>query len=144
MGKASDLGLLGPRIGSKLTYRMQHGISRQVPKDTLAFSPQHGTARPMIANAQSDGTHKCDALSQDGTIGRHSLVYEREILVKLCRRDSPFITEKAIYEFRDIYDHLATFFEVIEICRELIARIMEIHLSMIDNQMVVVANRTNA
>ena len=57
---------------------------------------------------------------------RKSLVYEREILVKLCRRDSQFITEKAIYEFRDIYDHLAKFFEVIEICRELIATVMEI------------------
>jgi magnesium transporter len=74
---------------------------------------------------------------------RKSLVYEREILVKLCRRDSPFIGEKAIYEFRDIYDHLAKFFEVIEICRELIATIMEIHLSMINNRMARVANRTN-
>ncbi len=74
---------------------------------------------------------------------RKSLVYEREILVKLCRGDSPFITEKAIYQFRDIYDHLAKFFEVIEICRELIATVMEIHLSMINNQMAMIANRTN-
>jgi magnesium transporter len=74
---------------------------------------------------------------------RKSLVYEREIIVKLCRRDSPFITEKAIYEFRDIYDHLAKFFEVIEICRELIATVMEIHLSMINNQMAMIANETN-
>ncbi len=72
-----------------------------------------------------------------------SLVYEREILVKLCSRDSPSITEKAIYHFRDIYDHLAKFFEVNEICRELIATVMEIHLSMINNQMEMVANRTN-
>jgi len=74
---------------------------------------------------------------------RKSLVYEREILVKICRRDSPYISEKAIYNFRDIYDHLAKFFEVIEICRELIATIMEIHLSMINNHMAMVANRTN-
>ena len=74
---------------------------------------------------------------------RKSLVYEREILVKLCRRDSPFVSDKAIYEFRDIYDHLAKFFEVIEICRELIATITEIHLSMINNQMAMIANRTN-
>jgi magnesium transporter len=74
---------------------------------------------------------------------RKSLVYEREILVKLCRRDSPFISEKAIYNYRDIYDHLAKFFEVIELCRELIATIMEIHLSMINNQMAMLANKTN-
>lgn len=74
---------------------------------------------------------------------RKSLVFEREILVKICRRDSPFISEKAIYDFRDIYDHLAKFFEIIEICRELIASIMEIHLSMVSNQMALLGNKTN-
>ena len=74
---------------------------------------------------------------------RKSLVYEREILVKLCRRDSPFVTEDAIYGFRDIYDHLAKFFEVVEICRELISSIMEIHLSMVNNTMARSANSTN-
>ncbi len=63
--------------------------------------------------------------------------------MKLCSRDSPFITEKAIYHFRDIYDHLAKSFEVNDICRELIATVMEIHQSMINNQMEMVANRTN-
>jgi magnesium transporter len=74
---------------------------------------------------------------------RKSLVHEREILVKLCRRDSPYVSEKAIYHFRDIYDHLAKFFEVIEICRELVASIMEIHLAMVNNQMAMVGNKTN-
>jgi len=74
---------------------------------------------------------------------RKSLVYEREILVKMCRRDSPFISADAIYDFRDIYDHLAKFFEVVEICRELIASIMEIHLSMVNNRMTMAANKTN-
>jgi magnesium transporter len=74
---------------------------------------------------------------------RKSLVYEREILVKICRRDSPYISDEAIYDYRDIYDHLAKFFEVVEICRELIGSIMEIHLSIINNRMTVVANKTN-
>ena len=74
---------------------------------------------------------------------RKSLVYEREVLVKMCRRDSPFITADAIYDFRDIYDHLAKFFEVIEICRELVASIIEIHLSMVNNQITMAANKTN-
>jgi magnesium transporter len=74
---------------------------------------------------------------------RKSLVHEREILVKLCRRDSPYVSERAIYHYRDIYDHLAKFFEVVEICRELIASIMEIHLAMVNNQMAMVGNKTN-
>jgi magnesium transporter len=74
---------------------------------------------------------------------RKSLFHEREILVKICRRDSPFITEAAIYHFRDIYDHLVKFVEVIEICREMIATLMEIHLSLVNNELARLGNRTN-
>ena len=41
---------------------------------------------------------------------RKSLFHEREILVKICRKDCRFITEKAIFHYRDIYDHLVGFF----------------------------------
>jgi magnesium transporter len=74
---------------------------------------------------------------------RKSLLHEREILVRICRRDSPFISESAIYHFRDIYDHLAKFFEAIEIYREMITSLMEIYLSVLNNRMTIVANRTN-
>jgi magnesium transporter len=74
---------------------------------------------------------------------RKSLFHEREILIKICRRDSPYITEKSIYHFRDVYDHLAKFFEASEISREMITNLMEMYLSMINNHMAKVANKTN-
>ena len=74
---------------------------------------------------------------------RKSLFHEREILVKICRRDCPYISEKAIYHFRDIYDHLTKYFEVVEIYREMITSLMEMYLSMINNRMAETANRTN-
>jgi len=74
---------------------------------------------------------------------RKSLFHEREILVKICRRDSPFISEAAIYHFRDIYDHLVKFVEVVEICRELIGTLMELHLSLVNNELARLGNRTN-
>ena len=74
---------------------------------------------------------------------RKSINHEREILVKICRRDSPFITEKTIYHFRDIYDHLSKLFEATEISRELISGFMDMYLSMMNNRMTMVANRTN-
>jgi magnesium transporter len=74
---------------------------------------------------------------------RKSLVHEREVLVKICRRDSPYIGDKAIYHFREVYDHLAKFFEVIEIGREMITSLMEMYLSMINNEMARSANSTN-
>jgi len=74
---------------------------------------------------------------------RKSLFHEREIMVRICRRDSSFVSEKVIYHFRDIYDHLAKFFEAIEIYREMITSLMEMYLTMINNRMTQVANRTN-
>ena len=74
---------------------------------------------------------------------RKSITHEREILVKICRKDSPFITEKSIYHFRDIYDHLAKFFEETEIYRDMISGLMEMYLSMMNNRMAMLANRTN-
>ncbi|MBN1337347.1 MAG: magnesium transporter CorA family protein [Deltaproteobacteria bacterium] len=74
---------------------------------------------------------------------RKSLFHEREILVRICRGDSPWIGERAVVHFRDVYDHLARYFEVTEIGREMIANLMEIYLSMLNNRMAALANRTN-
>ena len=74
---------------------------------------------------------------------RKSLFHEREILVKICRKDSPFISEAAIYHFRDIYDHLTKFFEFTEMNRDILTSLTETYLSLVNNRMAEVANRTN-
>jgi magnesium transporter len=74
---------------------------------------------------------------------RKSLFHEREILVKICRMDCPFIPEKAIFHFRDIYDHLAKFFELTETDREIVTSLMELYTSLLNNQMTKVSNQTN-
>jgi len=75
---------------------------------------------------------------------RKSLFHEREILVKICRKDCLFIPEGAIIFYRDIYDHLTKFFELTESSRDLVTSLMEMYLSMLNNQMNKVANETNA
>lgn len=74
---------------------------------------------------------------------RKSLFHEREVLGRLCRRDCPFVAEAAIYHFRDIYDHLTKFFELIEMNRDIVTSLTEVYLSLINNQMATVANETN-
>ena len=83
-------------------------------------------------------------LRRDLLAARKSLFYEREILVRVCRRDCPFVGSKAIYMFRDIYDHLARLFELTETSRDIVTSLMEMHLSMLNNQMAQSANVTNA
>jgi magnesium transporter len=74
---------------------------------------------------------------------RKSLFHEREILVKICRKDCVYIPEKAILLYRDIYDHLTRFFELTESYRDLVTSLMEMYLSMLNNQMTKAANDTN-
>jgi magnesium transporter len=74
---------------------------------------------------------------------RKTLFHEREILVKICRMDCPFIPEKAIFHFRDIYDHLAKFFELTETDREMVTSLMELYTSLLNNQMTKMSNDTN-
>jgi len=74
---------------------------------------------------------------------RKSLFHERETLVKICRKDCPFIPEKALLFYRDIYDHLAIFFELTETSRDTVTSLMEMYLTMLNNQMSHIANQTN-
>jgi magnesium transporter len=74
---------------------------------------------------------------------RKSLYHEREILVKICRMDCPFVSDKAIFHYRDIYDHLAKFFELTDTYRELVTSLMELYTSLLNNLMTKMANKTN-
>lgn len=74
---------------------------------------------------------------------RKSLYHEREILVKICRMDCPFIGEKAVFHFRDIYDHLAKFLELTETYREIVTSLMELYTSLLNNLMTKASNETN-
>ena len=74
---------------------------------------------------------------------RRSLFHEREIMVKISRKDCPFIPEKALFYYRDIYDHLTKFFEMTETSRDVVTSLMEMYLSMLNNKMAETANRTN-
>jgi magnesium transporter len=75
---------------------------------------------------------------------RKSLYHEREILVKINRLDCPFIPEKAVVPYRDIYDHLSKFFELTETYREIETSLMELYTSMLNNKMTQMSNETNA
>jgi magnesium transporter len=52
--------------------------------------------------------------------------------------------EEAIFHYRDIYDHLVGFFELTESYRDIVTSLMEMYLSMLNNQMTKAANETNS
>jgi magnesium transporter len=97
----------------------------------------------MIANAYSFKPTELIRFRRYLLSLRKSLFHEREILIKICRKDCPFIAEKVIFHYRDIYDHLVRFFELTESYRDIITSLMEMYLSMLNNQMTKAANQTN-
>jgi magnesium transporter len=66
---------------------------------------------------------------------KKSISPQRDILNKLIRRDSRFISEKAVIYYRDIYDHLMRAYNSLEANRDLITSVFEAYLSMISNEM---------
>jgi magnesium transporter len=97
----------------------------------------------MLANVSHFNPAELVRLRRDLLSLRKSLFHEREILTKICRKDCPFISEKAIFHYRDIYDHLAKFFELTESYRDIVTSLMEMYLSMLNNEMTKTANKTN-
>jgi magnesium transporter len=74
---------------------------------------------------------------------RKSVMHEREILLKLCRKDSRYIPENSIFFYSDILDHLIKFYETIETNRDIVTSLIQMNLSSTSNAMAEAANRTN-
>ncbi len=104
----------------------------------------NGVEESLLADAAAFDAADLLRLRRQLQALRKSLFHEREILIKICRKDCPYIPEGAIYAYRDIYDHLAKFLELTESYRDIVTSLMEMHLAMLNNDMSRAANATNA
>jgi magnesium transporter len=98
----------------------------------------------LLADASGFNPSELVSLRRNLLNLRKSLFHEREILVKICRNDCPFIPEKTIIHYRDIYDHLAKFLELAETYREIVTSLMELYTSLLNNLMTRTSNETNS
>ncbi len=98
----------------------------------------------LLSDVESFQPQKLIRLRKDLLNLRKSLYHEREILVKICRKDCPYVSDNAIVHYRDIYDHLAKFFELTETYREIETSLMELYTSLLNNLMTKMSNDTNS
>lgn len=66
---------------------------------------------------------------------RKTLVYEREVLARLSRGEFQHINERETVYYRNVYDHLVRFTELIEASREMTSDLMQTHLSAAGNRL---------
>ncbi len=97
----------------------------------------------MLENLTEFNPSSLQRIRRDLLSLRKSLFHERDILMKINRKDSRFIPDTAIFHFSDVYDHLNKFFELTEINREVLTSLTQMNLSLLNNKMSKSANQTN-
>jgi magnesium transporter len=70
------------------------------------------------------------------TIGlRKTLVLEREVLARLCRGEFRLIDDRETVYYRNVYDHLIRYTELVEAAREMATDLMQTHLAAMSNRL---------
>jgi magnesium transporter len=57
------------------------------------------------------------------------LVLEREVLARLVRGEFNLVTEQEMHYYRNVYDHLVRYTELIEYSRETVSDLMELQMA---------------
>jgi magnesium transporter len=66
---------------------------------------------------------------------RKTLVLMREVLARLTRGEFELVNVREIAYYRNVYDHLLRYTELIEVAREMISDLMQTHLAAVSNRM---------
>jgi magnesium transporter len=66
---------------------------------------------------------------------RKTLILEREVLARLIRGEFELVDDREVVYYRNVYDHLVRYTELIESAREMVSDLMETHLSAISNRL---------
>jgi magnesium transporter len=68
-------------------------------------------------------------LKREIVVLRKTLVYEREVLARLSRGEFALIDDREMVYYRNVYDHLVRFTELVENSREMVTDLMQTHLA---------------
>jgi magnesium transporter len=66
---------------------------------------------------------------------KKTIVLEREVLTRLSRGEFSLVDEREMVYYRNVYDHLLRYGELIENAREMIFDLLQTHLAAVSNRM---------
>jgi magnesium transporter len=66
---------------------------------------------------------------------RKTLIYEREVLIRLARGEFDLVDERETVYYRNVYDHLVRFTELIESSREMATDLLQSYLAATSNRL---------
>lgn len=89
----------------------------------------------VIAGYQSRSLNDLYTLKRELTYVRRAIWPLRDMLSQLLRDDHPLITKEVLPYLRDLSDHVMQAIETIDSYRELVASLVDVHLSTLSNRM---------
>jgi magnesium transporter len=66
---------------------------------------------------------------------RKTLILEREVLARLIRGEFDLVDDREVAYYRNVYDHLVRYTELIESAREMVSDLMETHLTAVSTRL---------
>lgn len=66
---------------------------------------------------------------------RKTLIHEREVLARLMRAEFDLVTNNELHYYRNVYDHLVRYSELIETAREMASDLMQMQLAATSNRL---------
>jgi magnesium transporter len=66
---------------------------------------------------------------------RKTLILEREVLARLIRGEFDLVDAREIVYYRNVYDHLVRYTELVESAREMVSDLMQTHLSAVSTRL---------
>jgi magnesium transporter len=66
---------------------------------------------------------------------RKTLILERELLSRLVRGEFRLVDTREVAYYRNVYDHLVRYTELIESAREMVSDLMQTHLAAVSNRL---------
>lgn len=101
-----------------------------------AYVEQVDALEEQVLRSPSDETLAAIHRLKSGTLSvRRAIAPLREAVNTLIRDGHPDITETTRTHFRDCYDHIVHILEMLEIYRETLSGLLDIHLSSVNNRM---------
>lgn len=84
------------------------------------------------------------ALKRELIAMRRVIAPERDAMAVLARRELPIVSQATGVYFQDLYEHVLRVTDAIDVYRDLLGGVLDLHLSVNSNNLAIAANNLNA
>lgn len=88
-----------------------------------------------LGRPQPEVLHRTHAIKRELSMLRRVIWPMREVLAKLMRPDTPYVTEQTRTYLRDVYEHTVQIIDIVETFREMAGGLTDLYMSAISNRM---------